>query len=164
MRDSGQSGAVAHEIGFAAAGDVPAMVTLLGELFSQEADFHPDTEKQRRALQYLLAHPEAGRLFVLREAGRVIGMANALCTVSTAEGGPVLMLEDVIIATHARGRGLGRQIIAHVLDWARSEGFLRVTLLTDGANAGAQRFYRACGFSRSGMVLYRLGLHSPPRA
>ena len=163
MSDSGQSGVEGPEIGFATADDVPALVALLGELFSQEADFQPDPEKQQRALDYLLAHPEAGRLFVLREAGRVIGMANALCSVSTAEGGPVLMLEDVIVAAHARGRGLGRQLIAHVLQWARSEGFLRVTLLTDGANAGAQGFYQACGFSRSGMVLYRLGLHSSSR-
>jgi GNAT superfamily N-acetyltransferase len=154
----------APDIGFAAADDMPALVALLGELFSREADFQPDPEKQRRALDYLVAHPEAGRLFVLREAGRAIGMANALFTVSTAEGGPVLMLEDVIVAAHARGRGLGRQLIAHVLQWARTEGFLRVTLLTDGANAGAQRFYRACGFSRSGMAVYRLGLRSPPRS
>lgn len=103
--------------------DLPDLVALLGELFARERDFTPDPEKQMRALRLILAHPEQGRLFVLRDGGRAIGMANALFTISTAEGGPVVLLEDVILSGHYRNQGLGRRLVEHVLDWARGQRF-----------------------------------------
>lgn len=150
-------------IGEADSRDLPALTALLGELFAQERDFAPDPEKQLRALRLILAHPDRGRLFVLRESGRAIGMANALFTISTAEGGPVVLLEDVIVAARYRGRGLGQQLVARVLRWAEQEGFHRVTLLTDPDNAPARRLYERLGFDRSGMVVYRCGLNGGRR-
>lgn len=96
--------------------DLPALTALLGELFAREKDFVPDPEKQVRALRLILAHPEKGRLFVVRVDGKVVGMANALFAISTAEGGPVLLLEDVILSARYRGQGLGRRLVEHVLD------------------------------------------------
>jgi GNAT superfamily N-acetyltransferase len=138
--------------------DVPALVALLGELFAHERDFAPDPDKQARGLRLILALPEQGRLFVARDAGKTVGMANALFTVSTAEGGPVVLLEDVIVAPFHRGQGLGRLLVEHVIAWAHERGFLRVTLLTEADNHDAQRFYERLGFGRSGMVVYRLKL------
>ena len=94
---------------FAADADIDAMADLLHELFTLESDFRPQREKQLAALRWILDHPDHGRLFVLRDAGRVIGMANALISISTAEGGPVLILEDVIVAASHRGAGRGRR-------------------------------------------------------
>mgnify|MGYP000480491790 FL=1 len=47
------------------------------------------------------------------------------------------------------------------MDWARGEGFLRVTLLTDGDNHGARRFYERLGFGSSDMVVYRRRFGEP---
>ena len=138
--------------------DVPAMAALLGELFTIENDFQPEPEKQARGLRLILSRPELGRLFVLRDRGRVVGMANALFTVSTAEGGPVVLLEDVIVGKDYRGRGLGQRLVDYVLDWARREGYLRVTLLVDQANTRVFSFYERLGFARSAMVAYRQAL------
>jgi len=46
-----------------------------------------------RGLRLILDNPALGRLFVLRDEEQVPGMANALVTASTAEGGRVLLLE-----------------------------------------------------------------------
>lgn len=135
--------------------DLPALTALLGELFAREHDFTSDPDKQARALRLILAHPEKGRLFVVRAGGKVVGMANALFTISTAEGGPVVLLEDVILSGRYRGQGLGRRLVEHVLDWARGQGFRRVTLLTDDDNHGAQRFYECLGFAPSKMRVLR---------
>ncbi|MBZ0091189.1 MAG: GNAT family N-acetyltransferase [Sulfuricellaceae bacterium] len=143
------------EIGPADSRDIPGLVALLGELFGQEADFRPDRDKQTRALRLILSNPERGRLFVLRDGSQVVGMANALITVSTAEGGPVVLLEDVIVSEPYRDSGLGGKLIDHVLEWAEQEGLLRVTLLTDRSNRGALRFYQRQGFRRSSMVVLR---------
>ena len=141
--------------------DLPDLVALLGGLFARERDFTPNPEKQMRAPRLILAHPEQGRLFVLRDRDRAVGMANALFTISTAEGGPVVLLEDVILSDRYRNWGLGRRLVEHVMDWAREEGFLRVTLLTDGDNHGARRFYERLGFGSSDMVVYRRRFGEP---
>ena len=143
---------------FAADADIDAMADLLHELFTLESDFRPQREKQLAALRWILDHPDHGRLFVLRDAGRVIGMANALISISTAEGGPVLILEDVIVAASHRGGGHGRRLVEHVLAWAAAEGMSRVTLLADRDNASALRFYRTLDFEESAMVVRRRGL------
>lgn len=145
-------------IDFAQRGDVEAMADLLAELFAQEQDFRPDRGKQRRGLQLILDNPAMGRLFVLRAGGRVAGMANVLITISTAEGAPVALLEDVIVGTAYRGRGLGRRLLEHVVDWAGSAGMARITLLTDADNYRAQATYSRLGFALSGMRVMRRAL------
>ena len=142
-------------IDFADTSDLGAMADLLGELFSLESDFTPQREKQLAALSWLLDHPDHGRLFVLREGEALAGMANALISISTAEGGPVLVLEDVIVAASHRGQGLGRRLVEYVLAWAHEAGLSRVTLLADRDNAAALRFYQALGFEESAMVVRR---------
>lgn len=145
-------------IDFATPADLPALVGLLSELFSLEADFQPDPERQRAGLALILEQPALGQLFVLRVNGRVAGMANALFTVSTARGGRVLLLEDVIVAAEFRGRGLGRVLVQHVLDWARDMGLHRVTLLADRDNQAALDFYDRLGFVPSNMRVLRHNL------
>jgi GNAT superfamily N-acetyltransferase len=146
---------MAIEIGFATTEDLPQLADLLAELFTLESDFKPEREKQLRGLRLILDNPELGRLFVLRDGERVLGMANALITVSTAEGGYVLLLEDVIVRSEHRGDGLGKMLVEHVLTWAKAEGMTRVTLLTDRGNTGALDFYRKLGFEDSSMVVMR---------
>jgi len=143
------------EFADADAADIDAMADLLYELFTLESDFQPQRAKQLAALQWILDHPAHGRLFVLRDDGCVVGMANALISISTAEGGPVLILEDVILAASHRGNGHGRRLVEHVLRWAASEGMQRITLLADMDNAAALSFYERLGFEKSAMVVRR---------
>lgn len=135
--------------------DLPQLADLLTELFSLENDFTPDRDKQLRGLRLILDEPQLGRLFVLRVDGQLAGMANALITISTAEGGKVLLLEDVIIRPQHRGAGLGRRMIEHVQEWAREQGMTRVTLLADRDNTPALDFYARLGFESSSMNVLR---------
>jgi GNAT superfamily N-acetyltransferase len=137
---------------------LPQLADLLAELFALESDFQPDRDKQLRGLRLILDEPALGRLFVLRVDGQVAGMANALVTVSTAEGGRVLLLEDVIVGRAHRGGGLGRKLVEHVQDWAKQQGMTRVTLLADRDNAPALDFYCALGFEGSHMTVLRKNL------
>lgn len=142
-------------VDFATHDDLPAMADLLYELFTLESDFQPERAKQLRGLRLILDTPALGRLFVLRVAGKVVGMANALITVSTAQGAPVLLLEDVIVGRACRGGGHGRRLVEHVCAWAKAQGMARVTLLADQDNAPALAFYARLGFEPSAMVVRR---------
>jgi ribosomal protein S18 acetylase RimI-like enzyme len=142
-------------IDFATHDDLPAMADLLYELFTLEADFRPERDKQLAGLRLILDNPALGQLFVLRVGGRVVGMANALITVSTALGQRVVLLEDVIVSRACRGQGHGRQLVEHVFAWARAQGMARVTLLADHDNHAALAFYEQLGFEKSAMVVRR---------
>jgi GNAT superfamily N-acetyltransferase len=143
------------EIGYATADDLPHLADLLAELFTLESDFRPERDKQLRGLRLILDNPALGRLFVLRDEAKVLGMANALITLSTAEGGRVLLLEDVIVRREHRDNGLGRRLVEHICAWAKAEGMTRVTLLADRNNKAALDFYRKLGFEHSHMTVLR---------
>lgn len=135
--------------------DLPALVDLLFDLFSQERDFTPDRDKQHRGLKLILEQPNRGRIFVLRNEARIIGMINLLITISTAEGGFVLLLEDLVIHQDHRGQGYGSQLLAFAHRYAQDKGFLRITLLTDKPNIRALNFYRRHGYVESDMLPLR---------
>lgn len=138
--------------------DLPAMVDLLYDLFSQEGDFVPDRAKQERGLLLILEQPSRGRIFVYRWNGQIIGMVNLLFTISTAEGGFVVLLEDVIVHHEFRGRGVGSQLLGHAIEYAKQKEFLRITLLTDRINEEGHEFFARLGFFKSQMIPLRLPL------
>ena len=142
-------------IDFATADDLEPLADLLAELFMLESDFKPEREKQIAGLRLILDDPAVGQVFVLRVGGSVAGMANALFTVSTAEGCRVVLLEDVIVNAAYRRTGLGRQLVEHILAWAAANGLPRVTLLADRDNAPALAFYERMGFEYSAMRVLR---------
>lgn len=142
-------------VNFATTADLETLADLLAELFTLESDFRPEREKQLRGLRLILENPQIGQLFVLRVDREIAGMANALITVSTAEGRSVVLLEDVIVKAAFRGRKLGRRLVEHVLNWAAAEGMPRVTLLADRDNAPALAFYERLGFAPSAMRVLR---------
>jgi ribosomal protein S18 acetylase RimI-like enzyme len=146
------------EFGPAKASDLPRLVQLLGILFESEAEFSPNAEKQRAALQAILADPAKGRIFVAREGREVVAMASLLYTISTAEGGKAALFEDLVTAPEQRKRGIGEALLKHVVAQARAEGVLRITLLTDMQNERAQAMYRRAGFVGSPMKPLRLRL------
>src|ERR1043166_6097341 len=111
--------------------DLPRLTDLLVDLFTHEADFKPDRTKQMRGLRLILEEPSRGRIFVLRQNGEILGMINLLLTVSTAEGGFAILLEDLVIHRDHRHHGYGDQLLQHALRFAREKGFVRITLLTD---------------------------------
>lgn len=144
------------EISFATASDIPALCELLALLFSQEADFQPDEEAQRRGLAQILDNPDVGLILVARQKNQIVGMVNLLFTVSTALGQRVALLEDLVIAPTQRGNGIGSQLLKQTIETARLHDCHRITLLTDLANESAQRFYRKHGFSFSAMIPMRV--------
>jgi len=136
--------------------DIPQLCELLGMLFAQEAEFRPDSETQARGLHEILGFPERGRILVLRGEDSLLGMVNLLFTVSTALGGRVALLEDMVVRPAHRGSGAGSLLLRAAVDSARANGCARITLLTDRSNESAQRFYLRHGFILSEMIPLRM--------
>jgi len=79
-----------------------------------------------------------------------------LFTISTAEGGFVMLLEDLVVHSKYQGQGYGNKLLEHAIDFAKKKNFLRITLLTDRPENVAQAFFRKHGFIDSSMIPMRL--------
>jgi GNAT superfamily N-acetyltransferase len=136
--------------------DIPVLCSLLEHLFAREVEFTPDRSLQAAGLRQIIDSPEYGRILTLHDGPSLVGMVSLLFTISTALGGRVALLEDMIIHPDYRNKGAGTALLLAAVNLARSLGCHRITLLTDRTNESAQRFYGRCGFKPSGMVPMRL--------
>ena len=135
--------------------DLPALTDLVMNLLATSNDFTPDQTMQERGLQLILEQPSRGRIFVVRNKDRIFGMVNLLFTISTARGGFVILMEDVVIHPDHRGQGYGAMLVDYVFEFARKKQFKRITLLTDKMSAESQEFFKKQGFDYSNMIPMR---------
>jgi len=142
----------------AALRDLPRLAELLGYLFEQESDFKPILRKQKAGLKAILRDPKIGCLWVAKRDGHVVGMVSLLYTISTAEGGRVAWLEDLVVDPSYRGQGIGKSLLRFVIAYGRKKGLKRITLLTDMDNQKAKVLYKSHGFISSKMTPFRLSL------
>ncbi len=136
--------------------DLDELSLLLGDLFKEESDFCPDKDKQLRGLRLIFEQPNRGRVFVLRCDRMIVGMINLLFTISTAEGGFVMVLEDLVVHDGFRGKGYGSMLLKHAIEFAKQKNFLRITLLTDRPELVSQQLFKRNGFKESSMMPMRL--------
>ena len=153
-----QNPAQAIQVREARLADVPQLCELLTLLFTQEADFTPDTERQATGLRMILDQPQIGRIYCAVRDGSVLGMVSILYTVSTAEGGRAAWLEDMVVHPKWHGHQLGTRLLQTAIEKARADSCRRITLLTDATNDRAIEFYRRAGFASSSMIPLRLKL------
>lgn len=133
--------------------DVKAMCDLLAQLFSKEVEFTPDAKVQAKALHMILEE-KTGAILVATCKEKVVGMVNLLDTISTALGDKVILLEDMIVHEDFRNQHIGSKLLSKALEYAKENGYLRVTLLSDEDNEKAHEFYKRHGFSESARKVF----------
>jgi ribosomal protein S18 acetylase RimI-like enzyme len=132
--------------------DIPGALELYGQLdrlqggwrvFEPLADPVGEVEaRYRRALM----EPDSIHVVAERE-GRVVGMALARITVpSSMSDERAAELSNVVVDPPARGRGIGRALVAEVARWARDLGVRRIVIKTYAQNQEALAFWEALGF------------------
>lgn len=156
-----QTPGLAYVVRAAEEGDLPNLVALLAALFSIEEDFDFDAKKQLSGLQQLLACMSASIQVAVGSppseggSGRILGMATCQAVISTAEGGPAGVVEDVVVAQEAQGQGVGRALLDAVEAWAKQHGIRRLQLLYDTKNEPALRFYQHMGWKTTQLACLR---------
>jgi GNAT superfamily N-acetyltransferase len=139
----------------ACAQDIKELCRLLNELFMQEAEFTPDEAAQERALAKIISDESIGEIFVAQKDDEIVAMVNILYTVSTALGAKVAILEDMIVDKRYRGQDIGSTLCEFAIESIKAKGCMRVTLLSDGDNFKAHKFYEKQGFIKSTMIPFR---------
>lgn len=143
--------------------DLPAIANLLASLFALEQDFSADNARQIAALKLMLPREDI-LLWVAEESlageSRVVAFCSVQTLISTAEGGPVGLIEDVVVAEGWREAGIGRRLLEGAEAWARRRGCSRLQLLADQGNLKALDFYRQLGWQETRLHNWRKLLQS----
>jgi len=135
--------------------DIPKLTELLTILFSQDIEFVPNPEKQTAGLEMIINNPSIGEILTISEGDEIIGMVSLLYSISTALGGKVATLEDMVIDPGFRQKGFGSLLLRNAIEHAKTVGALRITLLTDFDNDVAISYYEDNGFRKSVMIPLR---------
>jgi GNAT superfamily N-acetyltransferase len=135
----------------ARAGDWPAIWPIVREVVIAADTFAYDpgmTEDEGRAL-WMVASP--GRTTVAVDGAAVHGTANMYA--NRAGPGAHVASASFMVASVARGRGVGRALVEDALSWAREAGFRAMQFnAVAETNAAAVALYGSLGFSIVGTV------------
>lgn len=104
-------------------------------------------DERRASLAPLLGENPFGRIWLILEAGEPVGYI-ALCFGYSIEfGGRDAFVDEFFLTATARGRGLGRSVLAEVRETAAGLGIVALHLEVARSNARARRFYESLGFT-----------------
>jgi len=132
--------------------DIPRLTELLVTLFSIEIDFKVDYSKQSKGLEMMLEDTETRCILVIEQSQQVIGMCTAQILISTAEGGSVALIEDVVVDNSYRRLGIGKELLIGIENWALEKGAKRLQLLADKNNTPALEFYKSMSWNITNLI------------
>lgn len=134
--------------------DIPSMIQLLQELFTIESDFTPNVRLQRQGLATLI-ESEGATILVAETKNRVIGMCTLQPLVSTAEGGVVGIVEDLVVTETYRGMGVGSILLEAIENAAQQQDMSRLQLLTDFDDKKVDHFYETHQWQHTKLMTMR---------
>lgn len=129
----------------AASADVPLILSLIRELavFERLGD---DVTAGEADIDAALFGPKPSAECRIAELdGKPVGFALFFHNFSTFLGKPGLYLEDLFVRPEARGKGVGRQLLAHLAKLALQRGYGRFEWAVLDWNEPAIRFYQGLG-------------------
>jgi ribosomal protein S18 acetylase RimI-like enzyme len=135
--------------------DIDDMVNLLEQLFTIEEDYIIDHSKQRAGLELLIEQPGSSYILVAESGEKVIGMLTAQMFISTAEGGKVAILEDMVVDEKFRRQGIGKDLMKEMEKWAVQNNIKRIQLLADKDNISALHFYDKLALKYTQLICLR---------
>ena len=130
----------------ATAADVPAVMLLIGRVFSEYGLLLLPVFEVPDLLQFEAYYTAPrGAFWVIRDDARVVGSVGVdRADARTAE------LKRLYVDASMRGRGIGQRLVETVLDWSREQGMSRLVLWSDTRFENSHRLYRRLGFEQLG--------------
>ena len=137
--------------------EVATILAFIRELADYERLAHAVTATEADLRATLFGAQRYGYALFACSDERPVGFAIYFFNYSTFLGRPGLYLEDLYVRPEARGRGVGRRLLAHLARLAVERGCGRFEWSVLDWNEPAIRFYRSLGAEpASEWTLYRL--------
>ena len=130
------------------------------EILSQVNGLLPQLSKSASPLSLesldILAKSESTTLFVAKEGKKVWGLLSlVLFPIPT---GTKAWVEDVVVDSSARGKGIGKALMNHALKKVREKRGKSIDLTSRPSRETANKLYQSLGYQKRETNVYRLSL------
>ena len=127
---------------------IAPIADMLAQLTARE---YPFGEQELRAI----IEDSASQLFIMRDNEHIMGMLTL--GHYTSPTGRKVWVEDVVVSADYRGKGLGRRLINHAIEYCRENLSPCTLMLTSNpARVAANELYRTSGFEPKQTNVYKM--------
>lgn len=113
-----------------------------------------DDDKNARFFSQFGEKSERGCQFLYRENGEPVAFATVYFTFSSTLAEKVGLMNDLFTTPACRGKGIGKKLIDHCLEYSLQKGAIRLQWLTATSNVKAQRLYDSLSAAKSEWFFY----------
>jgi GNAT superfamily N-acetyltransferase len=114
-----------------------------------------DDKRNRSFFSQFNEHGNKGCLFLYRNSeGEAVAFATVYFTYVSSIPAKVGVMNDLYTIQSHRGKGIGKELINHCLQFAKSKGAVRLQWLTAEDNVQAQRLYDSLDTKQSSWKIY----------
>ena len=96
-------------------------------------------------------------LLLLQYNNTIVGMATIAIYFSPT--GSKAWIEDVVIDKEHRGCGLGKKLLTHAIEQAKTWGAATIMLTSNPSRIAANELYRSIGFEQKETNVYKMNLN-----
>lgn len=134
--------------------DLPAVRALLAQL-EEVASSGGGLSLEELAAMYdeMEAAPDVYLNLVAVSGENVLGFISLVFYKTFFHKGGTALINELVVSSAARGKGIGRMLIEQAQCEALARGMDELEVGTEEDNTAAQKFYRACGFDGSYVLL-----------
>ena len=130
--------------------DEGALLRLIEELFEPPGAIAPGyTVERGRAGFHSAVENNYADVLLACEGDNVVGLASVYADILSIRYGPRCWLQDLIVASNQRSRGVGKLLLDAAQEWARDRGCTHLELASGGGRQDAHRFYLREGMAQS---------------
>jgi ribosomal protein S18 acetylase RimI-like enzyme len=133
-----------HSITNATLEDIGALTEQIAHYYAHD-DIPFDASRVAAALENMM-RVDRGRAWLVRVDGALVGYAIVVWSYSIEYGGIEAVLDELYLSPQARGSGLGRSVMEHIVREAKNAGAVVLRLETEAENSAARAFYAKLGF------------------
>jgi ribosomal protein S18 acetylase RimI-like enzyme len=133
-----------HSITDATLEDIGALTDQIAHYYAHDG-IPFDASRVSGALMDMM-RADRGRAWLLRMDGILAGYAVVVWSYSIEYGGVEAVLDELYLEPEARGTGLGRIVVEHIVREAQNAGAIVMRLETERENTAARAFYKRLGF------------------
>ncbi len=133
------------EIAPATIEDAPLILTLIKELAEYERLLHEVTATEQQICNTIFGPRPAAEVLLASLEGEPVGFAVFFTTYSTFLAKPGIYLEDLFVRPHARGKGIGRALLARLAQVAVERDCGRIEWAVLNWNEPSIGFYEKLG-------------------
>ena len=135
--------------------DIPRIIELYHELTINtsrtEMARNPTSDDYQRIFAEISADPRH-KLLVAEQEGEIVGSVVFLIVPNLSHKAmPWALAENLIVTEKHRRKGIGRQLLEHIIDHARENGCHKIELMSNKSREEAHRLYRSIGFEDSAL-------------